>query len=1787
MARFTIYSKDGQIKRHEGEPQYSGSYMGVDFVEFRTISSPAPIDWQIGDYVDYYRTGKRYRLYSLPMPKKVARKGEYGASFEYSNVQLYGATKELEIAPFRDLVPKDNKIHFSTRPDVSTYENVYGIARRIQECMDDLYPNKWRIEVYDTDDTDLLSLFEETKEYSVSGGSCLDALSQIYETWKNVGWIHTYDSANKVDVITIGRANVRNADNTSDSFAYGVGKGLTSIKKASANKDEFATRLYIYGSERNIQTRYYNGLDILNKDSVDIRNLMLPIEKWGKTNGLPDASKAYLQADDSIIEKYGLIPRTVYFDGSQNEEIYPSIVGLTERRVRQAMINAGQSSSPNLPPDRDVRLDVVASVDFTKDSGDKTAVESNPTFKLYYGHLGFNLADQGRLTSEGYAVISMKSGACAGREFVVQSSEDTGDGYGLQFQIAVVKRTWDESLGMGFPNEIYPIKNGDKFVILDIPMPDYYITLAAGDLLSAGEKMLADYTRVSAFYEPSVDAIKIKEGGKLLQAGMFMQVYDEDIIDTADKKDYVLIDTLTIDEKSDLPIYRVTLREQKRSARTYSALEDMIEDARETNKREINRVKQYTDRRFRSAQETLDMLQGAFENFSDGIDPVTIKTMATLVGDESLQYKFTSASNSLTDIACPLYYDETTKQMKSSSAYLKHMTLGIKEITTGALSASSYLTWRLPAWSSAILEDAEQSYYVYIKAAKNGDASECLLSKTAIGMESVSGYYHFLVGILNSEHSGSRDFVTLYGFTEVLPGQITTDVLRSGNGKLIIDLARAIITANEGAVIEGDIHIGKASTGLENLAEWQEKQQQINKAQSDAESASQRLNEWASDGIISPVEKQALKNELAVVNSDYDDIHKQYEKYIQEFDAFILTDGKYYVTEDGYIFNVEVADSNWLSFRSAYQSYVAELTLKTSTSESVEVGDLTNKQNAYYSARTAMLEDISLSIKAEADYSKKRANQAIQDASDARGIADTANASVTTLGTRIDGVDKTIAEINNKLDGVVESYFDDYIPSRDNLPASEWIANGTEADHIGDTFTNTALNGEGAGQSWRWLEQADGSYDWQQIADSDAAKALTLAGQAKAAADGKTKTFLVTPTNYNVGDIWIVGDTVPEAFAFKKGDILTTSSDSVSYVANHWSKVINYNDEFQSTLDAKVGELNTAINNVEQSANDYTDDARITLQNSINALNEAKANLKDVYTTTQADGKISEYEQRAIDAANKYAEEAVNASKTEIEAWADGEIKQAEQDAIDAANASLQQAKNELDEALRDLESEVDGVRTLANNAQAIASSATSKLNEWASDNVISPLEKEGLRTELAFILGDYNDIEKNYIKYIQEFDTLILQDGKQYVTVDGFVFNVEVANTNWQAYKSAYDAYKGDLESKTANNDTVEIGNLKTTQSAYYNKRALILEDITLAIKAEADYATEQSRAAKKEAEEAKKEIADYDYLRGALGDAKSLAVEGVVMSQMVAVAEAEEAESVTKSYVAAFLNGSDVARDDEHGKMILAGGIPNDGRDLDVRAKEAKTRIYENGRVDTNDIHATGGTFENVTVSGIFKNPFNDDGTFVSKSDNYVNLKSSSTRAISLPTDIEQSGRKVTFVGYFIITCGTDIIVEGKETDFYEISNEITELVAVKVSASQVQWHVLRRMPYGLNECSTVRHSGMFAGLRPKTRVITSTSSAQDRQLTELDHTIIVNAEGYRIDLTLPDSPQEGQRYDIYVCHPTTDLYISTGGINVYDFIYGGDNATGTLQFTSDRRLHIELFFCGQWWLNYRFLN
>lgn len=326
------------------------------------------------------------------------------------------------------------------------------------------------------------------------------------------------------------------------------------------------------------------------------------------------------------------------------------------------------------------------------------------------------------------------------------------------------------------------------------------------------------------------------------------------------------------------------------------------------------------------------------------------------------------------------------------------------------------------------------------------------------------------------------------------------------------------------------------------------------------------------------------------------------------------------------------------------------------------------------------------------------AEQKAQDAIDATNVV---SASVTNLSTTVStletNVNKSIQDINQKLDGVVESYFDDYIPSRTNLPASEWVANGTEEDHVGDTFTNTALEGEGAGQSWRWLLQEDGSYDWQQIADSDAAKALALAGQAKATADGKNTTFLVKPTNYGEGDTWIVGeDYIPNGY--QVGDILTSNGASESYFDVHWSKIVRYTDDTKASealskatelvgqLNETEEELRQAISLAEENANEYTDEAKSALQQALDNLDEAKASVESVNAIVGEDGLISEAEQRAIDAAEKAAKAAQVAAETTASAYADGVAEQAEKDAINASNEALAKAKGELEDAIAEVE---------------------------------------------------------------------------------------------------------------------------------------------------------------------------------------------------------------------------------------------------------------------------------------------------------------------------------------------------------------------------------------------------------------------------------------------------------------------------------------------------------------------
>lgn len=68
-------------------------------------------------------------------------------------------------------------------------------------------------------------------------------------------------------------------------------------------------------------------------------------------------------------------------------------------------------------------------------------------------------------------------------------------------------------------------------------------------------------------------------------------------------------------------------------------------------------------------------------------------------------------------------------------------------------------------------------------------------------------------------------------------------------------------------------------------------------------------------------------------------------------------------------------------------------------------------------------------------------------------------------------LNKTVEQVQDQIDGVIENWSGDYTPTIKNMPVIDWIAKGNDelVAHINDTFINIS-DGEDSGKAWRWCE---------------------------------------------------------------------------------------------------------------------------------------------------------------------------------------------------------------------------------------------------------------------------------------------------------------------------------------------------------------------------------------------------------------------------------------------------------------------------------------------------------------------------------------------------------------------------------------------------------------------------------------------------------------------------------------------------------------------------------------------
>lgn len=539
---WTIYNKTGQIakcKIHQLE--YNGEFMGECSVVC-TIKSESPIEFAIGDYLIY--RGERFEINYDPTILKKASKNSTGDAFTYDNVKFNSLSDELARCDFLDYVPNDNNIHFTSLPKFSFFaSSISNLAERIQVNLDRIYTGnkKWTVIVHPE--------YVNKKNINIS----VDTIN----VWDALALTNSEFEANFIirgREITIGTAGIA-VDNI---FKYGKGKGLYEIERNAEADQKIVTRLRAYGSTRNMPDRYYNKLSgssvgnyLPNNMAVD--NLMLP--------GFPETTlDPYIDSDN--IEELGIREGIIFFDGSQEglEEIFPSIEGMTAQQLEDAGITV------SIDPGDNGNLDEVYSAEQLTDDGqadNKGEIEKG-NFTVTLKDIGFDINNY--LLGE-TATLSMKDGMCGGRDFEITKCEKHGNKY-----ILTCTRVYDDGIKLFFPYKNYNIKSGDKFVLLDISMPDVYIKAHSQRLLSSAKKWLAknDYIRYS--YIPKVDNIymarqhddavannqtsihdTIKEGDLML--------FEDDDLGISGS---IIIDSLSIKEGDDMiPEYEITLKEEK------------------------------------------------------------------------------------------------------------------------------------------------------------------------------------------------------------------------------------------------------------------------------------------------------------------------------------------------------------------------------------------------------------------------------------------------------------------------------------------------------------------------------------------------------------------------------------------------------------------------------------------------------------------------------------------------------------------------------------------------------------------------------------------------------------------------------------------------------------------------------------------------------------------------------------------------------------------------------------------------------------------------------------------------------------------------------------------------------------------------------------------------------------------------------------------------------------------------------------------------------------------------
>lgn len=713
------------------------------------FSLPFYFEFPVGSWVEI-----EGQTFALKRAQDLKKQGE--RNIEYS-VTMYSDDANLADYKIRNTVDGRLKWSMCARPQEFIEEVVKNLNQREGE-------GKWSVGT-------CIDASEKSVEFNHTNiESALTDIANVFETEYEI----TPDCK-----INLGKVEYFKDDANMLALSYGRGNGFVpGVGRTSEQGGEPVKRIYAQGSDRNIDRSTYGEMLNLNDKPGE---LLLPLSQTLAFDGTCfedeegfDVDKARTYQSDAhgyYIERIDKVSTATKEDSLDCSEIYPSREGECTGLLE-------------IDPAKNL-------YDFVDDS-----IPANLDFNSYL------------IPGETMTVI-FQTGMLAGdgKEFEVKYFHDSVNGKPAR-RFEIVPQEID---GITMPNETFKPQETDKYAVFGIQLPKEYIcndsdkTGASWQMMRECVRKLYECEEQKFTFSGELQAIWAKRNwervGAHLVVGGYIRFTDNQFapegtpIRIVGIKDYI---TQPYAPQIELSNAISSPSSTSASLRQIENTEVVINDT----KRDVIR---FTKRRFRDALETISMLEDAqLTNFNSAISPVAIQTMAMLVGDESLQFLMGQTIATIGSGDWAIQFADNV--LTAPGGFLRHMTIGVNTITAKR-EYTDYLTWQMPAMN--LTPKTGEKYYLYAVVNRNGFAFDealgaaiCttdgiwLLDTASHRIDEDAATYHLLVGVLNSEYNGERSFASLYGFTEVLPGRITTDIIVSNDGKTYMNLATGEICGN-------------------------------------------------------------------------------------------------------------------------------------------------------------------------------------------------------------------------------------------------------------------------------------------------------------------------------------------------------------------------------------------------------------------------------------------------------------------------------------------------------------------------------------------------------------------------------------------------------------------------------------------------------------------------------------------------------------------------------------------------------------------------------------------------------------------------------------------------------------------------------------------------------------------------------------------------------------------------------------------------------------------------------